>query len=535
VLPDSFLEYVEGLLALSRGEWKTSQKLIQEYLVKAKTDNDARRLLARAYFFDGKSREAGLRLQRIIDDHPADLNARMELARVYQLQRKPVLARMVVGEVLTLNPEHKYAWTLMGRLYAKEYSGQEDRQTPEAKKMFEESEKAFLKALDIDSNHSGAHAGLGGLLIDNGQYREAVENFNYALDARPNDILLLLNRANAFGLLGEDANALLDYQKANSIRQDDPLILLDLARCLHRLERYDKAVEHLLQAIRLDSGNSVLYDQLGYAYRLSGNLGKSIEMHTEAMQKDQDHPGYPYGRGLARLEQEEFDLAERDFLLSLKLDPKFRMAHLGLFDVHIGRAEALKDPSRWSEHGRKAVAALKEYLKDKTPGSTDMLRMGRAQFFSGDVKSARDSFTRAIKLNDQNALAYYHRARCHVAEGNPDEAASDFSDSIDRNPDYAEAHYELGAVLSEIKDYESAVDSFSRYTELRPKLAKGWQSRGLVHLLMASVSRNADERSRHAGLAVKDLEKCLGLPQKEESRRQVEAYLDAAMSLLKKS
>ncbi|MBX9688950.1 MAG: tetratricopeptide repeat protein [Candidatus Obscuribacterales bacterium] len=57
-------------------------------------------------------------------------------------------------------------------------------------------------------------------------------------------------------------------------------------------------------------------------------------------------------------------------------------------------------------------------------------------------------------------------------KGKPGEAIAAIRRATEVDPDYAQAHYELGALLESNKDYAEALKSFERYLQLDPLSSK---------------------------------------------------------------
>ena len=78
----------------------------------------------------------------------------------------------------------------------------------------------------------------------------------------------------------------------------------------------------------------------------------------------------------------------------------------------------------------------------------------------GRHKSAASSFTRAIRLDRDNAEYRYLRGLLYFHLERYDRAISDFRDAIARAPAHVKAHTYLGSTDAMIAEYELAVECY---------------------------------------------------------------------------
>jgi len=93
--------------------------------------------------------------------------------------------------------------------------------------------------------------------------------------------------------------------------------------------------------------------------------------------------------------------------------------------------------------------------------STNEVRLGRKK---GDLESALNDFTDAIKFDPENSTAYSNRGRTWLKKGEVDKAIADFGEAISLSPKYAMAYYrrclcwrEKGETDIGMKDYKEAI------------------------------------------------------------------------------
>lgn len=80
----------------------------------------------------------------------------------------------------------------------------------------------------------------------------------------------------------------------------------------------------------------------------------------------------------------------------------------------------------------------------------------------------KKDYDKAIKLNPNNAQAYYMRGYRKYQRGDDEGALADFDKAISLNPNYAMAYYNRGIVKYRLERYSSAIDDWQKAIKLQP-------------------------------------------------------------------
>jgi Flp pilus assembly protein TadD len=81
-------------------------------------------------------------------------------------------------------------------------------------------------------------------------------------------------------------------------------------------------------------------------------------------------------------------------------------------------------------------------------------------------------------------------------------AQAEFEDALDRNPNMAEAHNNLGYSLRKqgAENYQKALDHYNRAIELDANLAEAYMYRGVLHMLMGNEEKALQDHRTLTGL-----------------------------------
>jgi len=141
-----------------------------------------------------------------------------------------------------------------------------------------------------------------------------------------------------------------------------------------------------------------------------------------------------YNRGLAYLDEKDYDKAISDFTEAIRLDPKF--------DAYFHRGVAYAE--------------------------------------KGDHDKAISDYTEAIRL-EPNDVAYYNRGLMYDKKRDHDRAISDYTEAIRLNPNYASAYYNRGLMYAEKEDHDKAIFDYTEAIRLNPNHSKAYNVRGLMY------------------------------------------------------
>ncbi len=91
---------------------------------------------------------------------------------------------------------------------------------------------------------------------------------------------------------------------------------------------------------------------------------------------------------------------------------------------------------------------------------------------------AEAGYTKVIKSQRKNYIAYFNRAAARVFMDKYKDALKDLEIAISFNPDSAEMHYYKGYCEAALFEYKDAIVSYSKAIELKPDYAQAYYNRG---------------------------------------------------------
>ncbi len=293
------------------------------------------------------------------------------------------------------------------------------------------AERAYKKAIKINSDFVEAHHDLGNVLLDRGRPKEAFNTFNKALKLRPHHPMLLTNLGNALQLQGEFEKAIDWFNKA--ITQDSSFAGAhnNLANACRDMGRYQQAVAAYKQAIQLTPGFADTYYNLGSLLIELDELDEAVINFNKAIDINPGHMEAFYGLGIALSDQGELVGAIASYSRAIKINPRHKEAYNGL-------GNALRD--------------------------------------QGEIEKAIASYRQAIEIDPDHKEAYNGLGNALSDYGELEEAIAAYRQAIEIDPVHKDAHMGLGNALSDYGEIDQAFVSYRKAIEINPEPAEVYRS-----------------------------------------------------------
>jgi superkiller protein 3 len=264
----------------------------------------------------------------------------------------------------------------------------------------------------------------GNILLVNEEYEEAVNSYDEAIKARPNQSIKF-NPISQF------------FQKL--FRRKVPII----------------------------KGFYLAWNNRGNAL---GNLGRDeeeIASYDQCLKIKPDYTDAWYNRGVAlgNLGRDEEEIASYDQCLKIKPD---------YTDAWLGRGNALGNLGRYEE----AIASYDQCLKIKPDYADAWNNRGVALGNLGRNEEAIASYDQCLKIKPDYAEAWLGRGNALGNLGRDEEAIASYDQCLKIKPDYAEAWLGRGNALGNLGRNEEAIASYDQCLKIKPDYTEAWLGRG---------------------------------------------------------
>jgi len=359
--------------------------------------------------------------------------------------------------------------------------------------------------------------------VIDGEFEEALSEFNKGIKLNPNNSQAYNDRALINESLKNYYNAISDYSKSIEINPNSSITYTNRGIMKNKLKMYATAIQDFDRAIVINSKSSAAFLNRGVSkYFLKDkeaanyDYSKVIELNNDS---DNTRKAYV---NRARLHQDSFaETKEEQDLESACIDMKMA-AILGDLNSEkwVKKYQSLCNNTKVEQKYLKIL--FEQFQNEETiEGAISILNkaieldpnLADAYYYRGrlkydyerkkinekpeeiDFSDAIYDFTKAIELDPNIGNAYYYRAnakgelgdmdggcsdwrKAANLEGDRNEAAKKRIEKYCNNTKTAEEYFERG-LEKENGDYEGAIADFNKAIELDPNYAKAYFNRGL--------------------------------------------------------
>ncbi len=176
-------------------------------------------------------------------------------------------------------------------------------------------------ALGPLSNNGNFYKARGIASYRDGDFAQAIVNFNAAIRLHPDDAQAYNIRGNAWDEMGFFERALADYDEAIRIDPNSPAVFHDRAILWQRKGELDKALIDLDRAIRFSFSDVNMYCDRGLVWYEKGRHDRAVADFNQAMKLDPNFATACIKRGLIVHRNSEFKLALATVNQAIRVDP----------------------------------------------------------------------------------------------------------------------------------------------------------------------------------------------------------------------
>ena len=248
---------------------------------------------------------------------------------------------------------------------------------------------------------------------------------------------------------GDYVGAIEDYDKAIQLKPDYAEAYNNRGLMKHELGEHGAALSDLNNAIQLKPNLSVAYNNRGLAKQALGELHSAITDYDKAIQlKDNDAVVYNSRGSAKRALGDHFAaLADHDKAIQLKPDYAEAYNERGYTRHELGEHEA-------------ALADHDKAIHLKPDFAVAYNNRGFVKYELGDHFAALANYDTAIQLKPDYPNSYNNRGLVKIHLNQHGAAIADYDKAIQLKPDYADAYFNRGASYSYLGLHREALQDF---------------------------------------------------------------------------
>ncbi|MCR4321534.1 MAG: tetratricopeptide repeat protein [Candidatus Brocadiaceae bacterium] len=213
------------------------------------------------------------------------------------------------------------------------------------KKHYDDAIILYEKIIKLKPDCTEAYVNKGVILAQYKEnYKEAISDFNKALEIDSKDVLAYYNRGNTCRVKGQYDLAISDFNKSLEMNPFHAESFYRRGLSYSGKKQFDKAILDYNIALNLNPGNDEVYIARGDIYSKKGQFDNAISDLNRALEINPRNANAFYGRGIANHAKDLIVNAISDYTKALEIDPKYTDVYLlrgciynkkGLYDLAI--------------------------------------------------------------------------------------------------------------------------------------------------------------------------------------------------------
>ncbi len=360
------------------------------------------------------------------------------------------------------------------------------------------------------------------------EQRQTIARLSILLEFDNNDWQSFYFRGRGYYLLGDDQQALKDFDQVVKLVPGEPYGYAAKARQFRELQQYENALEQYDVAIQLSSapsgegGSNRKYDRT-LDYRLS-NENQWCYMLSERSQI------------FEKIDRIDDAIQDLNTLLDAKEGRELLwfFRHRAVLHEKAGNAAlAAADLDSYEAHRKDLEQRVERYRLEPKDDSyqENLARKNKCDFdprrkhysHEDEARKHIDTYTRVASRLTDDAESFFHRAQAYQHLGDHVHALPDFLKIVELQPLYPEAYSAAAKIMLNAADYSQVIEVIDRKFQMC-----GQDSESLL------LRATAYEQLGRAEEATEDLEKALPLVEKyrEQQFREARGFLFEKMGKL---
>ena len=251
-----------------------------------------------------------------------------------------------------------------------------------------DAEREYTAAVVLDSGNGKAEFGLARLSEKQKKWNTAASHYRRSLELNPKSVPAALGLGRSMEELKDQTAARLAYGRAIEIDPASADARNDFGVFLFRSDETERAIEELIEAVRLAGNRAAFHENLGRAYRKKGMKKEAERELGDAARLAPNDLSVWTTLGLLRMEQKRPEDAATAYASAFNLDPKSEEAAAGL-------SVALLEAGKLEE----AEAALGRALGSRPDSALLWNNLGVVRTRKGAFGGAVEAFQKALAID----------------------------------------------------------------------------------------------------------------------------------------
>ncbi len=471
---------IQALDLVNAGKYRESMKILEGFLAANPNSAPGHEILGAALVLDGKVDEGLKELEKAVQINPQQSSALTKIGDVLMARGQWEQAEEKFSRAVQINPSDERAHQRLGIIYDRNGDARKAIEhyekgivgTPpeyvgikvDLARLYLQT-RQFQKSADLlksvtppTSQNTAAHITLGTALLGLGKKDEALQEFRIARDLEPQNEKTRFSLGIGYREKGDYRQSLEEFKEVVRIKPKWPDGYFQLGETQFRMGEYEKAIQSYARAQELGMDSAVTRKRTADAHLAQKRFPDAIAIYRDLLKSKGPTP-YLYDLlGSAYQVSGQIDLAEQTFQEMGKKFPQnaFSSYRLGLFYGFL----------------KKYDQAISQFQKSLTlvPGDPDILKaMSLAYSGKGDRPKALECAEKVAKARPENLEDQFYLAAVYQDAGRNKDATRVYREILSKKPDHAFALNNLAGILSEGGQLDEAQKLAQKAASLTPE------------------------------------------------------------------
>ena len=360
-------------------------------------------------------------------------------------------------------------------------------------KIYRDKESLWRHTLAVHPEAWIAHNNLGRLLVDRGEYDQAIGHLNQALQQRPNDPEPHINLGSALAGKGRLDEAIASYRRALDMVPEYYRVHNNLGLALAKQGRFQEAILHYEKALLAGQEQSAIRANLARALVESGRFEEAVTQYREVVSQNPHLPNEQVYLGVALTGLGRLTEAIEHLEAAVKLDPASEAGHYRL-GLALTRQQKYEQAM---QHLQMALRLNPRHARAHNACANVLLAVGQR-------REAYAHYRQALTIDPNYAEAHHDLGLFYLKTGHMDQAGRHFRRALEIQPYYAEAHNGLAGVLASKGEFQEALAHSEAAVTLKHDYLDGLRNLSLLHARLGNTDAAYTACSRAVELAPND-------------------------------
>jgi len=279
---------------------------------------------------------------------------------------------------------------------------------------------------------------------------------------------------------GDYKNALLQYQTALEKNPTLPRAHLNRGVIFFNMRNYAAAENEFLEEIKVNPQDEKAYNNLSVLYRLQGKTRQAIQFAQKALQSRPNYPFAYFNLSAAYQVQNQLPKTESVLVAGTQIIPqstqiRYYLAILYLKQNKLAEAQEQFNLVLTTDQIRKEDYALSQ-ISGLEKGSLDYTEMKANSFYNlgfiyglkAELSLAEENFKNALQLKPNWSEAHSNLGKLYELKNDLASALSHFEAAVRYSPQRAVYHYNLSLIYLKSGEKNKALKSLQQALTLEP-------------------------------------------------------------------